>query len=219
MIASTFAWEKTSVAEEARRVASRPVRKNLSTALGMLRKKVLKRDKLLSLTSKMKSGPCLDLGCGNGSVLSRLPYRLIPYGIEISPALARAANSIAARRGGFVLTTNGIEGLDYFASRFFSGALLSAFLDHEIYPRRLLLELKRTLQPGAIVIIKVTNFESINRVVLGKEWCGFRYPDHVNYFTPWTLSYLAARCGYSVLRCNIFDRWPFSDNLWAILQA
>jgi SAM-dependent methyltransferase len=219
LIATIFAWEKTFALEAARRDASRPLRRSVSTFFSRCRKKLLKRDKLLALVSKIKSGPCLDLGCGDGSVLKRLPYRLVPYGIEISPALARAAGPIAANRGGVVLATNAIDGLDYFASNFFCGALLSSFLDHEIYPRRLLLELRRTLRPGAIVIVKVTNFESLNRIVLGRDWCGFRFPDHVNYFTPWTLAHLAARCGYAVVRCNFFDRWPLSDNLWVVLQA
>jgi len=219
LIATTFNWRKSAALEEARRRAARPFGKAVSTALARFRKKLFKRDKLLALTSRIQSGPCLDLGCGDGSVLARLPPRLIPYGIEISPDLARMAAPIAASRGGFVLTTNAIDGLDYFASGLFSGALLSSFLDHEIYPRRLLLELRRTLRPGGIVIVKVTNFESINRLVRGRDWCGFRFPHHVNYFTPWALSHLAARCGYAVIRCNVFDRWPFSDNLWAVLQA
>jgi len=219
LIATTFAWEKSFALEAARRDEVRPWSRAISAALSRTRKKLLNRDKLLSLVAKIQSGPCLDLGCGDGSVIKRLPYRLIPYGIEISPALARAAASIASSRGGVVLATNAIDGLDYFASNFFSGALLSSFLDHEIYPRRLLLELRRTLRPGALVIVKVTNFESLNRIVRGRDWCGFRFPDHVSYFTPWTLSHLAARCGYSVIRCNFFDRWPLSDNLWAVLRA
>jgi SAM-dependent methyltransferase len=219
LIATTFAWEKSAALEEARRCAARPFGKKVSARLTRLRKKLLRRDKILALASLIKSGPCLDLGCGSGSVMARLPYRLIPYGIEISPDLARAAAPIAASRGGLVLATNAIDGLDYFASNFFYGALLSSFLDHEIYPRRLLLELRRTLRPGGIVIVKVANYESLNRLVRGRAWCGFRFPNHVNYFTPWSLSHLAARCGYAVIRCNFFDRWPLSDTLWAVLQA
>ena len=46
---------------------------------------------------------------------------------------------------------------------------------------------------------------------MGAEWCGFRFPDHVNYFTPTSLKALATSIGYEfrwMNRLSLFD-----DNL------
>ena len=68
------------------------------------------------------------------------------------------------------------------------------------------------------MIVKAPNFASWNWVVRGKKWCGFRYPDHVNYFTPQTLTLLASEGGFAVARQNVLDKFPLSDNMYAVLQ-
>ena len=32
---------------------------------------------------------------------------------------------------------------------------------------------------------------------MAKRWCGFRYPDHLNYFTPKTLAAMAGEAGFN----------------------
>jgi SAM-dependent methyltransferase len=214
-----FAWEKTSAAEEARRQAERPVAKRISTAFKRFRQKVLKRDKLLSLlTQSLPRGRVLDVGCGGGGVMARLPSQYEPHGVEISRALAAQSDALARARGGHVVHANAIAGLAEFAPDSLDGALLSGFLEHEVQPALLLRGLWRALRPGAPVIVKVPNYASINRSVRGAKWCGFRHPDHVNYFTPSSLARIAGECGFRVARCTFGDRWPFSDNLWAVLE-
>jgi hypothetical protein len=51
---------------------------------------------------------------------------------------------------------------------------------------------------------------------MGRRWCGFRYPDHLNYFTPKTLVALAAKAGFET-GFGLTGRLPTSDNMWAIL--
>ena len=215
-----FAWEKTSAAEEARRDAERPLAKRFSRAFRHFRQRVLKRDKLSTLLfQQLPRGKVLDIGCGGGGVLARLPTdRYQPHGIEISRALAAAANALAQARGGRVVQANAIAGLAQFAPDSLDVALLSGFLEHETQPALLLRELRRVLRPGAPVIVKVPNYGCLNRLVRGAKWCGFRHPDHVNYFTPRSLARLADDCGFRVARCTLGDRWPLSDNLWAVLQ-
>jgi SAM-dependent methyltransferase len=214
-----FAWEKTSAAEEERRATERPFARRLSRGFRHFRQRVLKRDKLLTLLNEqLPRGKVLDIGCGGGGVLSRLPERFEPHGIEISRALAAQADALAQARGGHVVQASAIVGLTQLAPDSMDGALLSGFLEHETQPALLLRELRRVLRPGAPVIIKVPNYGCINRTVRGAKWCGFRHPDHVNYFTPASLIQLARDCGYRIARCTLGDRWPLSDNLWAVLQ-
>ena len=66
------------------------------------------------------------------------------------------------------------------------------------------------------VFIRVPNFASTNRKVRGAQWCGFRYPDHVNYFTPDSLSKMAADCGFSMKLLNPI-KISIDDNIKAVL--
>ena len=66
--------------------------------------------------------------------------------------------------------------------------------------------------------VKVPNYACFNRTVRGDRWCGFRWPDHVNYFTPRTLREMVESAGLRIARMNFFDRHPFSDNMYAVLE-
>lgn len=79
-------------------------------------------------------------------------------------------------------------------------------------PPPVLRELHRTLVPGGAAIVKGPNFGSLNRMVMGNRWCGFRYPDHLNYFTPRTLRAAAEACGFRA-RFGLTFRLPTSDKL------
>jgi hypothetical protein len=67
-------------------------------------------------------------------------------------------------------------------------------------------------------VVKVPNWACINRSVRGERWCGFRWPYHVNYFTPDTLREMAARAGLVVSRMSRIDVSPLSDNMYAVLM-
>jgi hypothetical protein len=51
---------------------------------------------------------------------------------------------------------------------------------------------------------------------MGGRWCGFRYPEHLNYFTPETLRTMAAKAGFRI-SFGLAGRLPTSDNMWAAL--
>lgn len=78
-------------------------------------------------------------------------------------------------------------------------------------------ELGRVLEPGGLALVKVPNFGSLNRMVMGRHWCGFRHPDHLNYFTPVTLRLLAAIAGFEV-ELSPTDVLPTDDNMVATLR-
>lgn len=215
-----FAWEKTSAKEEERRKEKRPAAKAVSTAWKQFRQKVLKRDKLMDLVRvHIPTGSVLDIGCGGGGTLARLPGEgHIPYGIEISKALAAESNQLAEAGGGKVIQASALEGAKQFPEKQFDGVMMSAFLEHEVQPGPLLNELHRILKPGGCIIIKVPNYGCVNRSVRGGEWCGFRFPDHVNYFTPQSLTQLAKQTGYKIARFRFQDKMPTSDNMWAVIK-
>ena len=213
-LARKYAWEKTWAAEEQRKSKTQPVVWHLSKTLNYLSKQVLKRDNLWVLIRRyFESGNILDVGCGGGGVLSALAKGFFPFGIEISTELSRKARARISGRGKIV-NKNAIEGLLDFEPEFFHGIILNAFLEHEAQPKTLLLNAHRILKSGSPIIIKVPNYGSINRAVRGKRWCGFRFPDHVNYFTPKTLTAIVRETGYRVCQSSfLVDRFPLNDNM------
>jgi len=215
----TFAWEKTShqVSQE---------KKNKDSALRRgvrvienYKDRLIRRDKLIDLVKQyFSAGPVIDIGCGGGEVMSRLDQKYIPFGVEVSKHLSGRAQQIAKSRGGRVFCGNALLGLDTFEKDFFSAAIMSAYLEHESAPREVLQKIMRILRSGAHLIIKVPNYGCLNRIVMGQKWCGFRYPDHVNYWTPKTLGKIIRDTGFQIVRFNIWDRFPTSDNMWLVAR-
>jgi SAM-dependent methyltransferase len=213
---SAMAWEKTTIAEVERRVQLRPASHRLSK-LTRARMRLLPRKKMPDLVARHAvPGNVVDLGCGTGTQLDGLADAYVPYGIEISSEAAAAADRHFSARGGRAVNAPSLEGLKSFAAGFFTAATLRSYLEHELHPRAVLTELHRTLAPGGVALVKVPNYASLNRRVTGRKWCGFRYPDHLNYFTPASLARMAAECGYRA-RFGPTDRLPTSDNMYAVL--
>ncbi|MGI9103935.1 MAG: class I SAM-dependent methyltransferase [Terriglobales bacterium] len=214
---SDFAWEKTWAEEDARRRAGRPVLYHTSRALQAIPKRLFKRDKLMTWVHHyFAPGPVLDVGCAGGHTLLKLPPQYVPFGIEVSKELARVAGERFAARGGEVIQGDALSAMPKFQPGFFTGIIMTSYLEHEVDPHSALVAAARLMRPGSRLIIKVPNYESWNRSVRGARWCGFRYPDHVNYFTPALLRGLVEAAGLRVARFGFSDRLPTSDNMWLL---
>jgi SAM-dependent methyltransferase len=210
-LVSEFAWEKTYADKKA---------KGGSTALSdsnrRLRKRIGYRGRTRSerLVSIFGLGKVLDIGCGEGA---RIQPPLIPYGIELSAELHSQADAFMRSRGGYCLHAPGAEGLAQFESGFFDGVLMHSYLEHEINVQTTLAGAYQVLRPGGKVFVRVPNYGSINRRVIGPTWCGFRYPDHVNYFTYNRLRRMAEAVGFSTTLVNRYNLW-LDDNVQALLH-
>ena len=212
---SAMAWEKTTVAEVARRAELRPISHRLSK-MTRARMRLLPRKRMADFIARhARPGNVVDLGCGSG--VEALGPGYVPYGIEISGELAAQAQPKYAALGGVVVNRPSVEGLKQFPEGHFTGATLRSYLEHELHPRAVLGELHRTLAPGGVAVVKVPNYASLNRIVTGHKWCGFRYPDHVNYFTPKSLAAMGEACGYRV-HSALTEHFPTSDNMYAVLR-
>lgn len=227
-----FAWEKTLLAERQRRVSEEPVVARVSSFAKTLKTVVRpKRNKVASLAmaelmARRDRQPChvLDVGCGWGVLLAELQrrgaaagLRVIPVGVEVSRHLATTSERNLASVGGRVLCGNALDATAELEPESIGLAVMSSFLEHECQPLRLLRQLREVLAPDGSVVVKVPNFDCWNRAIRGNRWCGFRYPDHVNYFTPKTLARLAREAGFRVRRNHLLNRFPLSDNMYAVL--
>ena len=211
-----LSWEVTSKIEETRRADLRPVSYRASKAT-RIRMALLPRKNIHEMvTNWVSEGNVVDLGCGEGTVPGTYGPSFTPYGVEISTELATTANNNLSASGGGCINAPTLEGLKTFPDNFFSAATLRSYLEHESNPLPVLQEVFRTLRPGGVAIVKVPNFASINRAVMGSKWCGLRFPDHLNYFTPKTLKKMANKAGF-VVKTGLTYKLPTSDNMYAVL--
>ena len=92
-----------------------------------------------------------------------------------------------------------------------------SYLEHETNVLGVLRGAHRALKDTGAVFVRVPNFGSLNRRVIGPKWCGFRYPDHVNYFTLSSLTNTASKAGFDTTLINRFTR-PVDDNITVLLR-
>ena len=214
-----LAWERTSKVKTDSRRNNLTIKNRLRLKSRELRKRLFPRDKLGRLVKAyVAAGNILDVGCAAGSFLSRLPKSYKPYGIEISNALALQAVVNLRPRNGVIVNDSALNGLARLPADFFEGIVMSAFLEHDPAPVEVLQRARNTLRDGGRLIIKVPNYGSLLRLVRSKRWCGFRLPEHVNYFTPQSLAACGQLSGLKVKKFTLADRWPLSDNMWMVLE-
>lgn len=205
-----FAWEVT-YASKAKKGGSTPLSpliRKLRSGLGLLH-----RSRSSLYLKWFGAGHVLDIGCGDRC---RVDPPMVPYGIEISKALHARADAAMRARGGYCVHGAGAEAIWAFDAAQLDGILMHSYLEHEVDVMGVLKGAHRALKPKGAVYIRVPNFGSLNRRLIGARWCGFRYPDHVNYFTAKTLRETARRAGFSMKLVNgatlILD-----DNIQALL--
>lgn len=208
-----FAWEKTAAAETERRKLSRPLLMWLDRSTRW-RLRIFSRSRQDLYRSLFSPGRVLDIGCGGDA---GPPEPFVPCGIEISKVLYERSAALMRARGGDVINGPAAEAIGTFPDDYFTGVIMRSVLEHEAQPKRLLREVARVLQPGSRAYVRVPNYGSINRVFSGGKWCGFRHPDHVNYFTVASLRRMAGDAGLSLKLLHPL-RLPFDDNINGVLS-
>jgi len=232
-LSEEFAWEKTHIEERAIRKEKDALMLRLASAMAKKVKFLVRpnRDKMFAIAKRLltdrpaESYRVLDVGCGDGIKFSEFCERfdevgveVVPVGIEVSKQLAEVSQKRLGAFGGEVIENNAIDGMASVPASTLDMVTMHSFLEHEAQPLRLLGAVRSALKPGGFVVLKVPNFASWNRVLRGDRWPGFRYPDHVSYFTPATLEILAKKAGFRLLPQQFTERMPTSDNMYAVLQ-
>lgn len=229
---SDFAWEKTYQAEKKARKKREPIFSVLSALIKKIRLSIRKTPKIERLPidisrerfADMDTINLLDIGCGDGAFTSRLASKMmdslgkavVPRGIEISKVLSKTAHDKLSPMKGAVVQAAAISGMLQLEDESQDLIVMHSFLEHETKPLDLLEACHQKLSPQGLIIIKVPNYDSINRKVRQGRWCGFRYPDHVNYFSPNNLKLILKLANLNVYRMNFFDKLPTSDNMWVV---
>lgn len=219
-LVEVFGWETNHGERDERMRREYPLSRRISKGWGRIRRTIVRKpDRLASRIRKfVPPGQVVELGCGTADRLAGLPDNYRVCGIEISAALAHEATRNLAGRGGTVLTMPALDGLTQMTDSSVTGILMRSFLEHEANPMPLLAQALRALEPRGAIIVKVPNFASVNRRAMGPRWCGFRFPGHVNYFTPRSLAAMMTRSGFTVVDFGLFSRFPLSDNMWLVAR-
>ena len=207
-----FAWEKTYVEKKAKSKGSTwfsPIGRWLKETTGLRGRK---RQGLYR--QWFDDGKVIDVGCGLGT---HIIEPMTPYGIELSVALHKKADALMKARGGYCVHGPGAEAIWEFPEHAFDGVIMNSYLEHETDMMRVLQGAHRALKPTGKLYVRVPNFASLNRKVIGPNWCGFRYPDHVNYFTPDSLRRVAKQAGFALKITNPLTL-PIDDNINALLS-
>jgi SAM-dependent methyltransferase len=207
-----LAWEKTFAAKKQAdgggSTPFSPLARRIRSALRM------RRDKTAAFRRWFNDGHVLDVGCGSGGLIQP---PMTPYGIELSTAEHRIADERMRGWGGYCLHGAGAERIWDFDEAMFDGIVMFSYLEHEKAVMDVLKGAYRALKSTGAVFIRVPNFGSLNRRVVGPKWCGFRYPDHVNYFTLHSLRDVAARAGFTTGLVNRIS-FPVDDNVSVLLR-
>ncbi|MBP7095463.1 MAG: class I SAM-dependent methyltransferase [Spirochaetia bacterium] len=145
----------------------------------------------------------LDVGCATGALAAALRERgWDARGVEVSAVMAARA------RADF--------GLEVFAgtleeARFPDGAFdavhASHLIEHLHDPAAFLSECFRILAPDGMLVLTTPNVRSFQFLLRGGAWRS-AIRDHLVLFSDRTLSALAARSGFSLVRSATWGGWP-----------
>ncbi len=212
-LSEEMAWTKQFSKEKKRRREKEPIVAWLD-AKTRWRLHMFRDDEWAYIAGQVSAGHVLDVGCGQ---VDNVPAHFTPYGIEIEKQAASISDKLMRRRGGYVIHAPALDGLRQFEDEQFDGIIMRSYLEHEARPRDVLRTCRDKLKPGGVIYVKVPNFDTINRLVRGIDWCGFRFPDHLNYFGVRTLRELAKLEDFQFSIKNKLTRYT-NDNMHCFLR-
>jgi 2-polyprenyl-3-methyl-5-hydroxy-6-metoxy-1,4-benzoquinol methylase len=216
-LSKEYEWSNSFQGEKKRREDANPLFNKIDRITRFRTSIFPKTHPMKFVRKHFSSGKIIDLGCGSGGYLSQNADGFQLYGVDISNILIREAEKVFSKTGGKAISGPCHEVLQDFNEGFFDAVIMRSYLEHEYQPRLVLDESYRVLRPNGIVVVKVPNYSCWNRHIMRGRWCGFRFPDHVNYFTPDSLKSMSTKLGFS-FSISFVDRLPFDDNFWAILK-
>lgn len=206
-VETEFEWNASFARERWERWQRNPFTRIYTYTL-MLLKPSRERRAVRRIRRTVRGGRLLDIACGDGRFAAvALRAGFDPMGTELSPKMAAKARW---RLGDERVLIGRLEDLAL-APASFDVITAISFLEHDPQPAKLLGQAFNLLRPGGALFIKVPNYDSLLRRWRGAHWSGYRWPEHVQYFTPDTLGRLVRAAGFEV--GEVFAP-RLGDNLW-----
>jgi ubiquinone/menaquinone biosynthesis C-methylase UbiE len=140
-----------------------------------------KKQTVQKLLDKIKIKNIIDLGCGDGSMLSCIKSDTDYTGVDISPAQIDSAKKLKRKNAKFLI--DDVTNLKI-KNNSFDGALLCDVVEHVLSPMKLFNETKRIVKPNGFMIMAIPN-ESLWQIArLLTLRFPLRSPDHLTEVTP-----------------------------------
>ncbi len=162
-----------------------------------------------------KDARVLDVGCASGRLMEVLRDRGYTRltGIDIS---SHAVQETAKKGFEDVHEANLQDGVSLPEGAYDAVFMLDV-IEHFTRPYDALLEVRRLLAPGGVLVVTTPNSNSVLRFVLGKRWA-LADESHVFYFTPFSLRYLLGKVGLRVRRVHTrsYNYGPVARALMAL---
>lgn len=158
-----------------------------------LRLKLVGRD--AKIIPHRGEGRLLEIGWGNGRFLSaqrKLGWKV--YGVDKSPY----ASKIAQEDFGLDVFCGELEDAQY-QSNSFDVVYMEHVFEHVPDPSRLLKEIHRILEENGILIVKMPNVETFQRLLFGKYWSVWEVPRHLYFYGPRILKEFATKSGFKIM--------------------
>ena len=147
--------------------------------------------------ASLPKGALMDVGCGNGNLLSlatKLGWQAM--GLEIDPAAVRAA-----RNQGLDVLEGTYERLSEF-SQLFDCIVCSHVLEHLHNPQDMLIKLRDALKRGGTLLLSLPNATSALRYHFGENWRGLEAPRHLSIPSMHWLKANLEEMGFTVKQCQ-----------------
>jgi SAM-dependent methyltransferase len=168
--------------------------------------RLLYRWRVRSWVRRLPPGRALDVGCGDGWMLSALRERgWKVVGLERTHDAARSAH----RLNGIPMIVGELDALG--GRPAFDLIILFQALEHLANPMTTLHRCAALLVPGGVLIAAVPNFASWQARSFGPAWFHLDVPRHLHHFSPGTLASTLGRVGLQVTRTRFvsFEHDPY----------
>jgi 2-polyprenyl-3-methyl-5-hydroxy-6-metoxy-1,4-benzoquinol methylase len=179
------------------------------------------RPEILALITDPTDTPLkvLDVGCACGASLLSIKNKFPasePHGIELDPGSWNIASKL------FPVTQGNVEqDLDY-PKEYFDYIIFGDVLEHLNQPEAVLVNMKRYLKPGGMILASIPNIMHIS--VIGDLLNGaFTYQDsgildrtHLRFFTKGEIFKMFSRAGYEILDVGNTRVWVSDDQMHLI---
>ena len=136
-----------------------------------------------------REGRVLDVGCSSGGFLYQLQrrfpedYQVMGTDVSTAPLEHARKMGVSVVRGNFLTQTFDAP---------FDAVTFWAVMEHLAEPSAFLQKAASVLKPGGVCIILVPNMKSLAVRLLGAKY-RYIFPEHLNYFSPATLTRFAGQ--------------------------
>jgi 2-polyprenyl-3-methyl-5-hydroxy-6-metoxy-1,4-benzoquinol methylase len=153
-----------------------------------------------------RMGRLLDVGCFTGNFLLAAQFEgwTNVEGTEISlPAV-----SYARTQYDLTIHEGDLQNLEL-PENYYDAITLSDVIEHVGDPVQTLKRVYSLLRPGGVLYIDTPHFNSLPRLILGKDWSIF-FPWHRTYFSASNMKLALETVGYNVVKIQTVGILPFS---------